>query len=287
MSQKTIEKHSGKKPASDLFPLAKGENAIAGTWATTAQLFPFTQMDDAALRRRAREINPAAAPPAPWIPAPKGARWEVLPTLRGLLAWQRHQLATAEARGLPSQCASMKDTETVFGFPTEMQQYAREHYHPKAGEQVIFESSNRVNLHPMLQFFRPLWKKLFCKGAEAIKGIEDFEAIDLDTQRALSAQQDVITKKRDNALAAHDLHTRDGIEKDLAEPLTTIFNVLKNYEKITGGKLKSLLTGAGVPPEIVQQAIATAAGGIQEPFAKLRARLSLNQPDPSEIKKAA
>jgi len=80
------------------------------------------------------------------------------------------------------------------------------------------------------------------------------------------------------------LHTRDGIEKEIGEPLTAIFSSLKSYEKITGGKLKSLLTGAGVDPLIIQQAIATATSGIQEPLTKLRDQLGLDKP---EMEKAA
>lgn len=282
MRKKSHIKHTEKKSPPDLFPSAKGAKALTTSWATPPILTPFSDLDDSLLRRRAREINPHTS--LPWLPAPRGGRWPVLPTLIGLLAWYRHQHATQAARGLPVQCANMGDAEAIFGFPKEMQQYAREHHHPKTGEQVIFESSNRVNLPPLLAFFRPLWKKIFCKGGEAIKGIEDFESIDLDTQRALSAQQDVIAKKRDNALATAQLHTRDGIEKEIGEPLTTIFSSLKSYEKITGGKIKSLLLGAGLDPAITAQVIATATAGIQEPLTKLRDHLHLDQP---EIQKAA
>jgi hypothetical protein len=281
MNQKRPKKHTQKK-SPDLFPATSGARAIDTPWVTPATLTPFTDLDDQFLRRRARETNPATA--SPWLPGPRGGKWPLHPTLIGLLDWYRHQLSTAATRALPAQCASMRDTEAIYGFPIEMQQYAREHHHPAVGAEVIFESSNRVNLPPLLAFFRPLWKKLFCKGAEAIKGIEDFESIDLDTQRALSAQQDVIQKKRENALATAQLHTRDGIEKEIGEPLTAIFSSLKSYEKITGGKLKSLLTGAGVDPLIIQQAIATATSGIQEPMNKLREQLKLDQP---EMEKAA
>lgn len=288
MSQKSDKKHPEKNPLSDLFPLASGEKSLNSPWATAAQLFPYTGLDESALRRRARETNPATG--APWIPAPRGAKFEVHPTLRGLCAWKDHQLATPATRSLPTQCASMKDVTALYHFPVEMQQYARRHYHPQPGEPVIFESSNRVNLPPLLAFFAPFWNKIFCKGSGAIKGIENFEEIDLDTQRALSAQQDVIQKTRDNALANGELHTRGGIERELAEPLTAIFAAFKNFEKTAGGKIKSLLTSANTDPEIIRQTLTLAAAGVQEPLTKLRAQLKLSEadrPPTKELKKAA
>ena len=266
--------------AAELFPASHGSRPIASPWATPAQIFPDGQFDDPALRRLDRDLNPATG--APWIPKPRGGRWEVIPTLRGIIAWQAHQRATADTRTLPAQCASMRDVAAVYQFPIEMLQYAREHYHPQVGAPVIFESSNRVNVPPFLAFMAPLWKKIFCKGSSAIAGLENFEEIDLDTQRAKSAAEDVIAKKFQNGQTAKTLHTRDGVERELGEPLTAIATDWKSFEKITGGKLKSLLHGAGVAPEIVRQAITIAAAGIQEPMSKLRQLLKLDQPAPPE-----
>jgi hypothetical protein len=267
----------------DLFPLAGGVKSLDSAWATASQLSPYTGLDDAALRRRARELNPRATPPAPWIPPARGGRWPVAATLRGVCAWYQDQLAAAESCGLPPQCASMKDLERLFHIPVVMQKYIREHgLAPRA-----FEASNRVNILPMLEAAEPFLSKIFGGSNSKIAEITGFEDLDLDTQRALSTQQDVIEKKRTNALAIAALHTRDGIEKELAEPLAAIFSALKNFEKVTGGKLKSLLAGAGLDPVIVQQAIGTAAAGIQEPLTKLRAQLRLDEPEQPENKKAA
>lgn len=237
-------------------------------------------MDDPALRRRAIELNPHATPPAPWIPKPRGARYQVLPTLCGLLAWRQHQLATAESRALPRQCASMKDAESIYHIPVVMQKYIREHGLSPKG----FEASNRVNILHVLEAAHPFLTKIFGGTNSKIAEITGFEDLDLDTQRALSAQQDVITKKRENALATAQLHTRTGIENEIAEPLGAVAAAWKNYEKNTGGKLKSLLTGAGVEPEIIRQAITIATAGVQEPITKLREAIASPAAD---LKKAA
>lgn len=273
MKQKSHKKHNAKNPP-DLFPSSGSPRPLSAVWANAAQLLPYTALDEAALRRRERELNPATG--APWIPPARGSKWEILPTLAGCTAWRMHQLATADSRGLPRQCASMKDVEATFHLPREMQEYAREHFSPAPGEELIFEASNRVNVLPMLRRFKPFLKKVFSKTGAAIAELEGFEDLDLDTQRAKCYKQDEIQKRRDNALATAQLHTRDGIEKEIAEPLAAIFAHLKNYEKTTGGKLKSLLLGAGLPPELVQQTITTAAAGIREPLQKLREQLALS-----------
>src|SRR6185312_4392163 len=235
MKQKSTAKHKGKKSpapkgassssAPDLFPPVGGSKTLPGAFAKAAQLFPYTGLDDAALRRRAAETNPATG--APWIPAARGGRWPVHDTLAGLLAWRTHQHATAESRGLPAICGSMKDVEAIHRIPVEMQQYAREHYHPQAGDPIIFESSNRVHIPPMAEFFYPLLKKIFSGGGNQIAGLQGFEDLDLDFQRALSTKEDVIAKKRDNGLANQDLYVLSEIEKQLGEPLTYLGNEWK------------------------------------------------------------
>lgn len=288
MTQISHKKHTGKKPVPDLFPASKGSRPLDNSFATAAQLAPYTGMDDAALRRRAREMNPSTS--RPWIPAARGSKWPVAPTLSGVAAWYRHQISAAETRGLPAQCASMRDVEALLGLSVAAQQYARTHHHPAPGAPVIFEASNRVNLLPLLRFFSPLLNKLSAGGGAQIKDLEAFQDLDVDFQRAKCLQQDEIEKRRNNALANEDLNTRDGLEKEIAEPLTAIFSALKNYEKITGNKLKSLCAGAGIDPDLIRQIISTAAAGVTDPMTKLREQLKLDTAPvlPSkELKKAA
>lgn len=267
--KKHIAKHTAKKsPAvgSDLFPAANGTRSPS-EWSTAAQLFPHTGLDDAALRRRARETNPATG--APWIPSPRGSKWPLTSTALGLLAWYRHQLAAAGERALPRRCANMRDLEALYFIPREMQQYLRDHgLCPDA-----FEDSNRVNILPLLKAAQPFLKKIFSGSGAELAGLEGFEELDKDTMQARVYAQDEIKKIRDNALANSQLHTREGIEKQIAEPLAAIAAKWKNYEKETGTKLKSLLAGAGVAPELIRQTIHVATAGVQEPMEKLRAAL--------------
>jgi len=276
MTQKSTAKHTEKKPP-ELFPNAPTAKTLPALWLSAAQLFPYTGLDAPALRRRAIETNPATG--APWIPKPRGSRWPLHETLTGVLAWREHQLATATTRALPTQCATMQDVETIFRLPKEMQSYARAHHHPQTAAQVIFESSNRVNVLPMFEFFYPLLKKIFSGGGNKLQGLQGFEDLDLDLQRALSTKEDVIEKKRDNARANRDLYTMEGIERELGEPLTRIADDWRTALKTHGGKLKSLLHGAGMDTALIQQALAIFTEALHGPPAKLRQQLGLDQPN--------
>lgn len=260
-----MKKHTSKKPVTDgELPLVS-QNAAAGfnlgTQARAAELFCITGMTDPQLRQAQLRVD---ATGAPYLPKPAGGFWPVRETLAGLLRYQRDRAAET----LPRQCASMKDVESFYGFPVEAQQYARNH-----GCEGAFESSNRVNILPLFRFFTPLLKKIFSRGAANIPGLEGFEELDADVMLGRVRVQDEIEKKRDNALANGDLRTSQGVEELLGPPLTDIANNLKNYEKTTGAKIRSVLSSAGVPEATVKQVLQVAAAGITEPLAKLRASL--------------
>lgn len=278
--QKSVAKHTEKKSDkadSELFHAPSSAKPIDGDYATAAQLFADTGMDDSALRRRAREVNPVTH--AAWLPGPRGSKFSVLATLRGCLAWYRHQIETAAARTLPRQCANMSDIEGCFHIPVEVQKYLR-----KQGLcPLAFDASNRVLIIPLLEALQPFLKKLFSPGGAQIAGLAGFEQLDKDTMQARVSAQIEIEKIRDNALATKQLQTREGIENEIGIPLAAVAAKWKNYEKETGAKLKSLLAGAGVPPEIIKQAIHIATAGVQEPMEKLRAALPLT----NELEKAA
>jgi len=272
MTQKSTAKHTEKKPP-ELFPNAPTAKTLPALWLSAAQLFPYTGLDAPALRRRALETNPATG--APWIPKPRGSRWPLHETLTGVLAWREHQLATAADRALPAQCASMQDVETIYQLPGELIKYVRSHgLAPDA-----FDASNRVRIIPIMKAVAPFLKKIFGGSNAKLAEITGFEELDLDTQRALSTKEDVIEKKRDNARANRDLYTMEGIERELGEPLTRIADDWRTALKTHGGKLKSLLHGAGMDTALIQQALAIFTEALHGPPAKLRQQLGLDQPN--------
>jgi len=272
MTQKSTAKHTEKKPP-ELFPNAPTAKTLPALWLSAAQLFPYTGLDAPALRRRALETNPATG--APWIPKPRGSRWPLHETLTGVLAWREHQLATAADRALPAQCASMQDLETIYQLPGELIKYVRSHgLAPDA-----FDASNRVRIIPIMKAVAPFLKKIFGGSNAKLAEITGFEELDLDTQRALSTKEDVIEKKRDNARANRDLYTMEGIERELGEPLTRIADDWRTALKTHGGKLKSLLHGAGMDTALIQQALAIFTEALHGPPAKLRQQLGLDQPN--------
>ena len=192
----------------DLFPQIAGTRPVAEKWATALQLSPIIGMDDAGLRRLADKNNLNPETNEAWIPKPIRGQWPVLKTISGWAAWMRHKMTKQEERGLPRQCSSMKDLEAVYGIPVEMQQYARIH-----GCSVAFDSSNRVNVLPLLKFFTPLLLKIFSGGGKHIEGIEAFDELDLNEQRARLTSAQAIEQERLNALAEQRLHDREDCEQ--------------------------------------------------------------------------
>ncbi len=240
MGQKLHNKHAAKKSTTDLFPSSAGVKAIDSPWATASQLHPYTGLDEPTLRRRARETNPATG--KPWIPAPSGARFQVWPTLRGLCAWREHHAAAATTRGLPAQCSSMKATEAATGITVESQQYLRKkNLCPDA-----FDASNRVNLLPLIRALatqHDQWRKYLTGQGTDHTGLEGFEELDLDHQRARVAKADADERERNNRLADGHLQTRTGVEETVWERgLLPLRGELLNLPK-------TLRAEAGLSPE--------------------------------------
>lgn len=129
MNQNSSEKHSKKKAAalqSELISPPQNVPTMLAKFARAGELFPYTGMDDAKLRRLAREENPATG--APWIPAPIRAKFEVLPTLAGVNAYLHHQhaSASAESRLDTLSFASMESCEGATGITKTLQQLAKQ-----------------------------------------------------------------------------------------------------------------------------------------------------------------
>jgi hypothetical protein len=114
--------------AAELFPAPAGAKRIDGQWATAAQLFAVTGMDDAALRRLANVNNPNVATGEAWIPKPKGGKYEIMPTIKGAIAWLRHQISESavEERLEKISYPSMESCEGATGITKTLQQMAKQ-----------------------------------------------------------------------------------------------------------------------------------------------------------------
>lgn len=157
----------------------------------------------------------------------------------------------------------MADVEAYFGVPPALQRrIRREGLCPEA-----FDVSGRVNVPPLLK---------------AIFQLEQFSEADLPAERAKLIQEQRAQKSRENALANGQLVTKDGIMRELAGPLTAIRDGWTSYPLITGRKIKSLLQGAGVDPEIVRRVVDLAVDGVAEPLRHLRQMLEI---DPANASK--
>ena len=265
-----------KKPEQELFPAAKGVRPADSQWWTGAQFAAFIHscypkapaFDEPKLRAlgHSSAINPLTS--APWIPKPRAAKFEFTPTLKGVLAYLLHQLDHADS--LPKQCSGMNVVEGIFKISVEVQKKFKE----KGFCPAAFESSNRVNVLPLVAALGEKMRQIITAGTK-LHGIEGFEELDKDVMQARVAAQVEIEKIRENNLANGNLFTRETVEKIL-EPVAAWGLRWKNYEKDTGGKLKSLLTGAGVDAAIVAQAIAIAKSGVIAPPLELREQLKLN-----------
>lgn len=150
-------------------------------------------MDEAKLRRLGKEINPATQ--KPWLPKPVNSKWPAAPTLMGVNAYLRS--LSEKTTGLPEAYANMGDFEAQTKFPRSMIEYALKH------GCKCRDGSNRVYLTPFLEFFNPIFEKIFSGGGAQIKNLEGFEELDSDLQLAR------IRKEQADALVA-EAHIREG-----------------------------------------------------------------------------
>jgi hypothetical protein len=158
----------------DLLAPPPGTKPIDQQWADAAQLRPFTGMDEGKLRHLGRETNPVTG--APWLPKARNSKWPVAQILMGVNAYLRHQAERQD--GLPETYASMGDFTARTLHPREQIEYAL-----KNGCQCR-DAANRIYLTPFLEFFAPIYKKIFSGGGVQIKGLEGFEELDSDLQLA-------------------------------------------------------------------------------------------------------
>lgn len=138
-----------------------------------AVLFPFTGFTDAGLRNLHTQLDPDGNP---WVPKPASKKYPTAATLAGVNRYLRHQ--SNRTNKLPAQFASIGDVETHLKFPEAMLKYAL-HNDCKARD-----ASNRWDRDALLEFFAPLWKKIFADGGIQIKGLQGMEALDSDFQLA-------------------------------------------------------------------------------------------------------
>lgn len=273
MSQKINKKHTVKQSSRqpDLIAAAPGAKPITSPFVTAVQIaaaLPFASISDTFLRNLSRAEKPNPRTGSPWIPKPRGGKYDLNATVLGLLEWFHVQAGRAE--GLPRVCNSMKHAEELFFLPHELQQYVRSH-----GGAEAFEASNRVRVLEVLRHAFPLLKKIFSGGAAQIKGVEGMEDLDSDFQLARVRKEDADERARENALANKNLFTRAGIEEELAAPLAAAANAWKNYDKDTGAKLQAYLTTAGLTVEQAKAARAMATAGAEKIPATLREKLKL------------
>jgi hypothetical protein len=174
--QKTAAVQGRDERGGELFPSQAGVKPIEGQWATAAQLFAVTGMNDAALRNLANANNPNPATGAAWIPKPRLGKYEIAPTVRGAIAWLQHQIKSQN--GLPDGYANIGDFCARTRFPRVMVEYALKH------GCKCRDAANRISLMPFLEFYEPILGKIFSGGGMQIKGLEGFEELDSDMQLA-------------------------------------------------------------------------------------------------------
>jgi hypothetical protein len=126
--QKTAAVQGRDERGGELFPSPAGVKPIEGQWATAAQLFAVTGMNDAALRNLANANNPNPATGAAWIPKPRLGKYEIAPTVRGAIAWLQHQVSDQESKRRVEHIsyASMESCEGETGITKTLQQMAKQ-----------------------------------------------------------------------------------------------------------------------------------------------------------------
>ena len=123
---------SGQPPGAGELPLpgTAGVRPPDSQWWTGAQFAALvTGFDEPMLRRLGdKMLNPATG--APWIPKPRAAKFEFLPTLKGVLAYLLHQLVTRPAPGgvvIPEYFDSMQHmADSGLGVPKKFIGWALE-----------------------------------------------------------------------------------------------------------------------------------------------------------------
>ena len=172
---------------------------------------------------------------------------------------------------LPSQCENMKQLEAIYGIPKEMTSYF------KGKGCLAFAANSRVDVVALLKFAQPTLRVIFCNSGANVEAIQTGGKItDVDDARTQCLIQDNIEKIRNNARENGLIHTLEEVETLIGEPLQQIFNELKNFKRNVGQKMKNILGGADVDPEITRQTIAAAAEWVESILKEYRKRNGLD-----------
>lgn len=139
------------------------------------------------------------------FPKPKDGHYDLVATLAGLVIWLEKRLE--DRSGLAGQFASMKDFCAQTRFPKAMLDFAI----TKGCK--CRDAAGRIDLAPVLEYFEPLFEKIFGGGGKHIEGIEEFDDLDLDAQRAALAKEQTRKEARLNAEAEKVVHSRDEVEE--------------------------------------------------------------------------
>ena len=223
MRQKFTEKHSKKKsvaigkyikaaptivaiseaPEFSAVKNVAGAKAPDQSWWTGAQFAALVPgFDEPKLRRLGIENNPATN--APWIPKPRGAKFEFTPTLKGVLAHLLHKASTGD--GAPAYFDSMEHLESCAPFtPKKFTAWALKN---GAGEARL--GGSRINP-------RPVWDLLNRLGVSvatgAMTGIDGLEEFDKNTEQAKLARVQKEDQEIDLELKRRRIHDLNEVER--------------------------------------------------------------------------
>lgn len=210
MRQKLEQKHVGKKSSDVKKPKKPLETLTSFQFLSAEQLKPYTQLDDAALRRlsNVNSLNPTTN--LPWIPKPRRGLYEVMPTILGAIDWWHYQ-STRNAPDHPTY-ADMGEAETRGLIPREFQKYAK-------ARGIDFINLNRtIKSEPLRQLAFEVLRKIFAKQSAAmLEAIEGAEYLNSDAELAKLRREQRLEIARSNAEAEGVIHNKERIEELLWE----------------------------------------------------------------------
>jgi hypothetical protein len=227
----------------------QGAKPLQGTgWASAVQLHDFFRkigippVTDGELRRLGDINNPNPATGQPWIPKPVRGRYEVNPTLLGLLAHDRTKaIKTETARRI---FPSIKDFLAQTPYSAEMLAMQRQ-----GGCKCVL-SGNRVDESIFIESARPVLKAIFSCDPEKIAalGINEFEAVNRNLEEGKLARERRIEIEMENARNSGRLHDVNDVEqrirmgilqpaREMWQQLVKTYQRLKRTNKNIGNEL--------------------------------------------------
>lgn len=208
MSKSRKSKPDPKTPEFSAVKNVAGAKAPDNAWWTGAQFAALVPgFDEPKLRALGNPSNPSSINPAtkaPWIPKPRGAKFEFTPTLKGVLAYLLHQLASRD--GAPTYFDSMEHLESTAPFtPKKFTAWALKN---GAGEARL--GGSRINP-------RPVWDLLNRLGVSvatgAMTGIDGLEEFDKNTEQAKLARVQKEDQEIDLELKRRRIHDLNEVER--------------------------------------------------------------------------